>query len=247
MEGAARTPAARSFAVGETSSVPIRLLGHAAPGEILVSPPVGRLLAGWCELQARPMWRGAEHQDQEDVYSVLGLVSRHAVLTEIRARLLSQFVGREREITMLHDLLGQVTEGRGQVVRLVGEPGVGKSRLLYEFRRGLLGQPVTYLEGRCLSYGSTIPYGLLLDLLRDNCGITETDSPEAITAKVRGSLQEVRLDPDAGAPYLLYLLGQPTGTDVVASLRPETVKARTFETLLQMSLRGSQQQPLILA
>jgi len=81
----------------------------------------------------------------------------------------------------------------------------------------------------------------VLDLLRDNCGITETDSPEAITEKVRGSLQEVGLDPAQGAPYLLHLLGQPTETDVVASLRPETVKARTFGTLLQMSLRGSQQ------
>ena len=122
---------------------------------------------------------------QEDVYSVLGLVARHSLLTELRARLLSQFVGRERELTMLRDLLGQVTEGRGQVIRLVGEPGVGKSRLLYEFRRGLLGQSVTYLEGRCLSYGSTIPYGPVLDLLRDNCGITETESPEVIMASRR--------------------------------------------------------------
>ena len=83
--------------------------------------------------------------------------------------------------------------------------------------------------------------------LRDNCGITETDSTEAITEKVHGSLQEVRLDPAQGAPYLLHLLGQPAETDAMASLRPETVKARTFETLLQMSLRGSQQQPLLLA
>jgi DNA-binding NtrC family response regulator/predicted ATPase len=247
VEGAARTPAARSFAVGETSSVPIRLLGHAAPGEILVSPPVGRLLAGLCELQARPMWGGAAQHAQEDVYSVMGLVSRHALLTDLRAPLLSQFVGRERELTMLHDLLGQVTEGRGQVVRLVGEPGVGKSRLLYEFRRGLLGQPVTYLEGRCLSYGSAIPYGPVLGLLRDNCGITETESPEVITAKVRLSLQEVGLDPVQGAPYLLHLLGVLDGTETVASLRPETVKARTFATLLQIFLRRGQQQPLILA
>ena len=247
VQGAAHTPASGSFAVGETSSVPIRLLGHAAPGEILVSLPVGRLLAGWCELQARQLWGGAEHHAQEDVYSVLGLMSRHTLLTELRARFLSQFVGRERELTMLHDLLGQVTEGRGQVIRLVGEPGVGKSRLLYEFRSGLLGQPVTYLEGRCLSYGSTIPYGPVLDLLRDNCGITETESPEVITAKVRLSLQEVGLDPEQGAPYLLHLLGVPAGTETVASLRPETVKARTFTALLQMLLRRSQQHPLILA
>jgi predicted ATPase len=247
VEGVTRKPAAQSFAVGETSSVPLRLLGHASPGEILVSSPVGRFLAGWCELQARHIWGGAAHSVQEDVYSVLGFMSRHSSLTELRARLLSQFVGRERELTTLHDLLGQVTEGRGQVVRVVGEPGMGKSRLLYEFRRGLLEQPVTYLEGRCLSYGSTIPYGPVLDLLRDHCGINDTESSEVITAKVHLSLQEVGLDPVQDAPYLLHLLGVLAGSETVASLRPETVKARTFAILLQIFLRRSQQHPLILA
>ena len=156
-------------------------------------------------------------------------------------RLRSRFVGRERELATLHHLLGQVQEGHGQVVRLVGEPGVGKTRLLEEFRREIQGQPVTYLEGRCLAYCSTLPYGLVLDLLRDNCGITELDGPETIVEKVHRSLQEVGLDPDEGAPYLLHLLKLPAGTDAVASLRPETVKAQTFDILPQLSLRGSQQ------
>src|SRR5262249_5117885 len=146
------------LAVGETASHPIRLLGHAAPGEILVSPPVGRRLAGWCALQARELPVAADQPVQEDVYSVLGLVARRSPLAGLGTRLLSRFVGRERELATLHALLGQVQAGHGQVVRLVGEPGVGKSRLLYEFRRSLLGQPVTYLEGRCFSYGSTLPY-----------------------------------------------------------------------------------------
>jgi adenylate cyclase len=87
----------------------------------------------------------------------------------------------------------------------------------------------------------------VLDLLRDHCGITETNIPEAISEKVSGSLQEMGLDPAQGTPYLLHLLRQPAEVEAVASLRPETVQARTFETLLQMSLRGSQQQSLILA
>ena len=70
----------------------------------------------------------------------------------------------------------------------------GKSRLLYEFRQRLQDKRVTYLEGRCLSYGSTIPYHPLIDVLRHNCGISETDSPEAIIEKVHFALQEVGMD-----------------------------------------------------
>ena len=111
-------------------------------------------------------------------------MSPHAPRVGLGARVLSPFVGRERELTMLHELLVQVEEGRGQVVGIVGEPGMGKSRLLYEFRQRLRGQRVTYLEGRCLSYGSAIPYLPVLDLLRDLCGITEADSVEAMMEKV---------------------------------------------------------------
>jgi DNA-binding NtrC family response regulator/predicted ATPase/class 3 adenylate cyclase len=246
VEEVGHAAATQYLAVGETVSLPLRLLGHAAPGEILVTAQVGRRLAGWCTLEARQLAVAPGHAVQEGVYSVLGLISRRAPLAGLGARLLSQFVGRERELATLHALLGQVQAGRGQVVRLVGEPGVGKTRLLDEFRRNLIGQQVTYLEGRCLSYGTAIPYGAVLDLLRDNCGLSETDSPEAITEKVRGSLQEVGMDAEAGTPYLLHLLGVTSRTEFLADVSPETLKARTFETLLQMSLRGSQQRPLIL-
>jgi predicted ATPase len=148
---------------------------------------------------------------------------------------------------MLRELLAQAEGGRGQVVGIVGEPGMGKSRLLYEFRQCLAGQRVTYLEGRCLSYGSAIPYLPILDLLRDHCGITEADSAEAMVEKVRFGLQEVGMAPDEWAPYLLHLLGIQAETERLAAMPPETLKARTFETLRQLSLHSSRQAPLILA
>jgi predicted ATPase len=86
-----------------------------------------------------------------------------------------------------------------------------------------------------------------MDILRHNAGITEADSPEGMATKVRLSLQEVGLDPAEGAPYLLQLLGVKEGTELLAMLSPEAIKTRTFATLRQMSLRGSQRQPLILA
>ena len=155
-------------------------------------------------------------------------------------------MGRERELAVLAELLEQVERGQGQVVGLVADAGSGKSRLLYEFRQRLAGKRVTYLEGRCLSYGSSIPYHPIIDLVRNNCGITETDSPEAMAEKVRFALQEVGLEVEASAPYLLQLLGVKEGTESLAALSPEAIKTRTFGTLRQWSVKGSQQRPLIL-
>src|SRR5262249_52108510 len=123
----------------------------------------------------------------------------------------------------------------------------GKPRLLLEFRRSLADRRLTYLEGRCLSFGSTIPYLPVLDVVRSNCGIVETDEPEAIAEKLRFGLDEVGLDSAEGLPYLLRLIGVSDGTDELAMLSPEAIKTRTFETLCQLSLKGSQRRPLIFA
>ena len=161
-------------------------------------------------------------------------------------RRLSPLLGRARELAVLDEALEHVERGQGQAVGIVGEAGVGKSRLLYEFRQHLAGRRVTMLEGHCLSYGSAMPYLPLLDLLRGQCGITETDSPERLAEKVRVSLQEADLEPAECAPYLFHLLGVQAETEPLARLAPEEVKARTFATLRQIHLHGSQRQPLIL-
>jgi transcriptional regulator with AAA-type ATPase domain/predicted ATPase len=240
-------PTAPLLPVGEALALPVRLLGHAAPGEILVSSAVGRWVGGWFALQARtgPLGRGPS--DPIGAYAVVGLKPGRSPLALRGMRPRSQFVGRARELATLDALLEQATEGRGQVVGLVGEPGVGKSRLLYEVRQRIRSQPVSYLEGHCLAYASALPYGPVLDLLRQHCGMTETDDTHAIGGKVRTGLQRVGMDAEEGAPYLLPLLGVPTGTNGLAGLSPEVIKARTFATLRQLLLHGRQRQPLVLA
>jgi hypothetical protein len=145
-------------------------------------------------------------------------------------RILSQFVGREQEFATLAALFTQVEAGHGQVVGVVAEAGGGKSRLLYESRQRWHDKRVTYLEGRCVSYGSTIPYHPLIDLVRQNCGIAEGDSATTIGAKVRFALQEVGMDAEASSPYFLQLLGVKEGTESLAALTPEAVRTRTFDT-----------------
>jgi class 3 adenylate cyclase len=124
-----------------------------------------------------------------------------AIAPELSARpRLGEFIGREADLAALRGPLAKVEAGHGQVVGVAGEPGIGKSRLLYEFRRSLADRQISYLEGRCLSYGGSILYLPVIDIVRANCGITETDAPPVVIAKVRFGLQEVGLDADRAVP-----------------------------------------------
>ncbi|MGH8067399.1 MAG: sigma 54-interacting transcriptional regulator [Candidatus Entotheonellia bacterium] len=241
-----RDPTARLLAVGETLALPVRLLGEAAPGEILVSAQVQGLVEGRYELQACDGPVAAEPSERLRAYRVVSPNLRSSSLVRRGERPLSRFVGRDREMVTLSALLVQLEDSQGHVVGIAGEPGIGKSRLIDEFRRSLEGRRLTYLRGRCISYGNATPYLPVLDLLRHHCGITDTDDPEAIAAKVRGRLQAVGMSPDEWAPYLIQLLGGATEADRLAVLSPQMIRAHTIEALVQMSINASRQCPLII-
>src|SRR5262249_414914 len=172
------------------------------PGTILMSASTSRLVHGYVRLEAIQPVQVKGKTESVSIYKVIGTLPRRSPIGSRSERTLSPFVGREREIATLEALFAQVEAGQGQVVGVVAETGGGKSRLLYEFRQRLQDKRVTYLEGRCLSYGSTMPYHPLVDVLRHNCGISETDSPEVITEKVHVALQEVEMDAEESSPYL---------------------------------------------
>src|SRR4029453_8864634 len=210
------------------------------------SDTTARLVQGMARLEAVAPFQLPGQSTPLMVYTVLEGRGRRVPGWERWERVLSPFVGRERELALLHALLAQWETARGQVAGVVGEPGIGKSRLLYEFRQSLAGKRLTYLTGRCLSYGSTTPYLPVLELLRHNCGIMETDRPEDIAAKIYRSLQEVDMAPEEWAPVLLPLCGVQEETQPSAALSPEACKARTLAAVTQMCLQGSRPQPLIL-
>jgi hypothetical protein len=232
-------------AIGDTTNLAARLQQGAAPDTIWVSESTSRLVQGYIRLEPLPPIEVKGKTEPVSIYKVIGMLPRRSPIASRGERTLSLFVGRERELATLEALFAQVEAGRGQVVGIVAEAGGGKSRLLYEFRQRLQDKQVTYLEGRCLFYGSTIPYHPLIDVLRHNCGISETDSTEAITEKVHLALHEVGMETEESAPCLLQLLGVKEGMASMAVFTPEAIRTRTFETLKQMSLKGSQQRPLI--
>jgi len=244
--GGRQDDAELSTVVGDVVSMAMALQEQAAPGQILCSDTTARWVQEIVRLEAVEPVQLPGQSTPVTTYAVLRNRDRRAPGWERWGRVLSPFVGRERELETLHALLSQVETGRGQVVGVVGEPGIGKSRLIYEFRHSLAGKRLTYLIGRCLSYGGTTPYLPVLDLLRHNCGITDTDRPEDITAKFHRSFQEVNMVPEEWAPVLLPLFGVQEETDQSATLRPEARKARTLAAVTQMCLNGSRPQPLII-
>lgn len=233
-------------AVGDTTDLAARVRDLASPGALLISETTCRLVH--TEVQA-------EHCDAVDVpgdptpvpvYSVQSIVQRRAGVPQRGERALSRFVGRERELAILHERLSRAEAGESQVVSVSGEPGIGKSRLLRELRRGLIDKPITCLEGHCLSYGSATPYLPVLVMLRDICGITETDTPNAITTRLRKRLHASGINSDEAEHLLLDLLGVPVDQKSLERLSPEVRKTRTFGYLRQVIMPNIQRQSCVL-
>jgi DNA-binding winged helix-turn-helix (wHTH) protein/tetratricopeptide (TPR) repeat protein len=180
------------------------------------------------------------------LYTVQGVRQRRGGVPGRRRRPLTRYVGRERELAVLHEHLGQVMQGQGQVIGIVGEPGMGKSRLLYEFIQQVADQAVTYYEGHCLPYGTTTPYGPILDVLRQHCELLERAAPATVTTAVHRMLAATGLAPDEAAPFLLQLLNVSVASEPLAQLSPQARRARTFALLRQLFLHTSRQQPVVL-
>ena len=159
---------------------------------------------------------------------------------------MATFVNRKLELELLRSRLASVRAGHVQIVGVSGEAGIGKSRLLFELRQTLRGRRVTFFEGRCRSYGATIPYLPILELLRRACRLAELDSPEVVQEKVSATLGRLGIEPAGAVPYLLRLLGIKEGAETLEGLSPESVQQKTFELLRRMIRRGGARQPLVL-
>src|SRR5262249_53389049 len=141
----------------------------------------------------------------------------------------------------------QVEAGQGQGGGIVGGPGIGKSRLLYEFARTLRDMGGGYLEGHCFAYDRATPYGPVYSILRQLCGGSDADGPEGTDTKRRHCLRQAGMTPDEDAPYLLPLLGVPEDTILLAESSPEVRRARTLAILRHLSLHSGQGRPLVIA
>jgi len=233
-------------AVGDTTNLAARLQQRADPGVILISEATQPLVEGYIRAEALAALEVKGKSAPVAAFKVLGRGHRVSRLDGRDERTLSHFVGRTREMASMMDILAEAEAGRGQVVGIVGEPGVGKSRLVYELRERLRERGCLYVEGRCLSYGGAIPYLPILDLLRAQCGVVEADTAASTMKRISSALWDAGMD-DESLPYLLLLLGVREGTEGLREMSPETVKARTVQALIRLLLEKSRRQPLVVA
>ena len=162
------------------------------------------------------------------------------------ARGLTRFVGRQTELAALQQALERAGAGHGQVVALVGEAGVGKSRLVYEFVHAHQTQGWRVLESASVSYGKATPYFPVLDLLRHYGHVEEHDDSRTIRAKVTGQVLTLDEALQETIPALLALLDALPADSPFLTLDPPQRRQRTLEALKRVLLRESQAQPLLL-
>jgi class 3 adenylate cyclase/tetratricopeptide (TPR) repeat protein len=233
-------------AVGDPTEMATRLRHRATPGAILLSAATYHLVHAAVQVEACGTLAMDEGSTPVPVYVARGLLGRSVGVPGQGPRVWSPFVGRERELALLHERLAAATAGQGQVVSLVGEPGMGKTRLLTEFCRRLPGSQVTYYAGQCLSHGRAIPYHPVRDILRQVCAVAEGDDAEVSAAAVHRRLQDVDVVAAEDVALVLQVLDLPVAPESLASIHPQARKARTFALLRHLILHAAQRQPLVL-
>ena len=154
----------------------------------------------------------------------------------------TRFVGRERELRLLHQCFELAQAGQGQVVMIVGEPGIGKSRLLHEFRRRL-GRSATWVEGHALSFGRTMPFHPVIDMIRRVCRIDEADSEAAIVDKLERATGRLGDDVRETLVFLRYLMSIDPGDPAVGAMDPRQRHAAIVEATHRLVERGSELRP----
>ncbi len=201
------------------------LLGTAAPGSVVATAAASRFLARRFDLL--PLEAG-------------GTGACRVLRTAEPGR--TRFVGRERELRLLRECFELAQAGQGQVVMVVGEPGIGKSRLLHEFRRRL-GRTATWVEGQALSFGRAMPFHPVIDMLRRVCRIDDADPEPVIVGKAERAIRRLGADVDRTLAFVRYVLSVDPGDPAVRTMDPRQRHAAIVEATHLLLERGAELRP----
>jgi class 3 adenylate cyclase/tetratricopeptide (TPR) repeat protein len=233
-------------AVGQTTHLAARMEQLASPGGIRLTAATLRLVEGLVQAQALGQFPVKGLSEPVEVFELTGASAIHRCLQAVATRGLTRFVGRQHEIQTLRQALEQAAAGHGQIVAIVGEAGVGKSRLVYEFTQADVPRTWLILEGASASYGKATPYFPVLDLLRRYMHLEERDEARTIRAKVTGHVLTLDAALQDIIPALLALLNVAPDDSPVLQLDPAQRRQRMLDALKRLLLRESQVQPLLL-
>jgi class 3 adenylate cyclase/tetratricopeptide (TPR) repeat protein len=233
-------------AVGPTTHLAARMEQLAPPGSTRVSAATLRLVEGLVQVSALGPIPIKGMTEPVEVFDLTGASTIRTRLQAAVARGLTRFVGRDTEIEGLRRALEQARAGHGQVVAVVGEAGVGKSRLVYEFVHSHRMQSWLVLESASVSYGKATPYFPVVDLLKRYVHVEDGDEPRTIRAKVTGQILTLDTSLQETLPALFTLLDALPEDDPFLQLDPPQRRQRMLDALTRMVIRESQVQPLLL-
>jgi class 3 adenylate cyclase len=237
-------------ALGDAVNVAARMQTAAQPGTILITEMTRRLTGDTFDLEDLGEIDVKGKAEPIHVFRVLGRKAAPARRRGLESvGLDSPMVGRAEQLQRLISLLDIIAAGRGRAAFVIGEPGIGKSRLLTELKQAALAPPSTtrWFEGHCVSYGRGLPYHLLIDLLRSILGFsfaaTEAEARSALDAALVEILGGDQTEADDTAPYLADLLGLPLRPgEAIPTQSPDTLQGRyiaaTHRLLRGLAARG---------
>jgi predicted ATPase/class 3 adenylate cyclase len=233
-------------AVGQTTHLAARMEQLAIPGSILITAATLRLVEGLVQVNALGPVPVKGLAEPVEVFELMGASALRRRLQVATAQGLTRFVGRDAELGQLRQALEHARAGHGQVVALVGEAGMGKSRLVHEYIHAPQTQGWRVLESAAMSYGKATPYFPILELLRHYGHVEEHDEPRIIGAKITRQVLTLDEALQDTIPALLALLEALPEDSPFLRLDPPQRRQRTLEALKRVLLRESQVQPLLL-
>jgi predicted ATPase len=233
-------------AVGQTTHLAARLEQLASPGSILLVGSTLELVEGYVAVKPLGPAPVKGLADPVEVYEVTGAGPARTRLQAAARRGLTRFVGRDAELEQLRRAQQLAGSGHGQVAAIVGEAGVGKSRLIYEFTHSHRLQGWRVLETSSVSYGKAASYLPVIDFLKGYFEIQDRDDPRAIRAKVTGELLTLDRVLEPTLPALLALLDVPVDDAAWQTLDPGERRQRTLDAVKRLLLREASEQPLLL-
>ena len=233
-------------AVGDTTNLANRLQGLARPGAIVISEATEHLVRGFFELRDLGPAQVKGKAEPVRVFEALAERQVSGRLEAVAPSEWTPFVGRERELDLLEAAFESARGGRGQVAFVVGEAGLGKSRLLHEFQRRLGDEPHTWIKGQCAALARNTPFGAIVDALRRRFGFEDRDDEAAALAKLDRVHKELGRDLDWTLPFVRQLLSLPAGDPAVAAMDPDARRGETFRALQAHFARAGEAQPLVL-
>jgi len=232
-------------AIGDTTNMAARMESMADPGSILVTRHTRGLTKEYFQFRDLGKLPVKGKKELQDVYELLSASMAVTRLDASVAKGLTRYIGRKNEIDALTKSYEKVLTGSGQAIGIIGEAGVGKSRLIYEFRNRLSGDHF-YLEGRCLQYGGSIPFLPFLEILRSLFVIQEGDRGDIIKKKITEKIEQFDEKLVGLLPAFQDILSPPADDQSWRNLEPKEKRAKTFEAIRDLFIRFSQDRPLVL-